>query len=65
MTGQRVFHQLPIIILTTSAIAYYAMASNLGRAGVAAEFSGNAPGSNPVRDVFVSLSVKSKLHSTI
>jgi bacteriorhodopsin len=50
--GQRVFHQIPIIILTTSTIAYYAMASNLGRSGAAAEFSGNAPGSHPIRDIF-------------
>ncbi|KAK1926706.1 hypothetical protein DB88DRAFT_178032 [Papiliotrema laurentii] len=36
--GQRVFHQLAIIILTTAAIAYFSMASNLGYTGVATEF---------------------------
>jgi len=36
--GQRVFHQLPIIILTTAAIAYYSMASNLGQTGIGTEF---------------------------
>lgn len=36
--GQRVFHQLPILILTTATIAYFSMASNLGLAGIETEF---------------------------
>jgi bacteriorhodopsin len=54
--GQRVFHQLPIIILTTSAIAYYVMASSQGHAGVDAGVSGNILGSHPMFDVFVIVS---------
>lgn len=36
--GQRVFHQLPILILTTAMVAYFSMASNLGAAGIETEF---------------------------
>ncbi|OCF33932.1 hypothetical protein I317_07818 [Kwoniella heveanensis CBS 569] len=36
--GQRVFHQLAMFILTTAAIAYFAMASDLGFTPVATEF---------------------------
>jgi len=36
--GQRMFHLLPIIILTTASVAYFSMASNLGRTGVVTEF---------------------------
>jgi len=36
--GSRVFHQLPILILTTATIAYFAMASNLGGTPVMTEF---------------------------
>jgi len=36
--GQRMFHLLPIIILTTASVAYFSMASNLGRTGVTTEF---------------------------
>ncbi|KZO93132.1 family A G protein-coupled receptor-like protein [Calocera viscosa TUFC12733] len=39
--GQRVFHLLPIAILTTAAIAYFSMASDLGGTPVQAEFFGN------------------------
>jgi bacteriorhodopsin len=60
--GQRVFHQLPIIILTTSTIAYYVMASSLGRAGVDAKVSDNAPSSHPVLDVFVIVSAWCRLY---
>lgn len=37
--GQRLFHQLGAIILTTASIAYFSMASNLGSTGIATEFS--------------------------
>ncbi|ORX41179.1 hypothetical protein BD324DRAFT_640780 [Kockovaella imperatae] len=39
--GQRVFHQLAAIILTTASIAYFAMASDLGFAAITTEFSGH------------------------
>lgn len=38
--GQRLFHQLGAIILTTASIAYFSMASNLGYASIATEFAG-------------------------
>ena len=37
--GQRLFHQLGAIILTTAAIAYFSMASNLGSTPIATEFA--------------------------
>ncbi|GFZ43678.1 Protein FDD123 [Saitozyma sp. JCM 24511] len=37
--GQRVFHQIAAIVLTTAAIAYFAMASDLGATPIATEFS--------------------------
>ncbi|ORY32241.1 hypothetical protein BCR39DRAFT_43126 [Naematelia encephala] len=37
--GQRVFHQIAVILLTTAAIAYFCMASDLGFANIATEFS--------------------------
>ncbi|EIW72498.1 hypothetical protein TREMEDRAFT_17826, partial [Tremella mesenterica DSM 1558] len=37
--GQRVFHHLSMFILTTAAIAYFAMASDLGATPVGTEFS--------------------------
>ncbi|KZO93138.1 family A G protein-coupled receptor-like protein [Calocera viscosa TUFC12733] len=39
--GQRVFHLLPIAILTTAAIAYFSMAWDLGGTPVPAEFFSN------------------------
>jgi bacteriorhodopsin len=36
--GTRLFHQLPVIILTTAAIAYFSMASDLGATAVVAEY---------------------------
>ncbi|KZT61929.1 family A G protein-coupled receptor-like protein [Calocera cornea HHB12733] len=39
--GHRVFHLLPIVILTTAAIAYFSMAADLGGTPVQAEFFGN------------------------
>jgi len=38
--GQRVFHQLGVIILVTASIAYFSMASALGRADIPTEFAG-------------------------
>ncbi|KDQ56983.1 hypothetical protein JAAARDRAFT_131129 [Jaapia argillacea MUCL 33604] len=37
--GQRLFHQIPIIILTVGAIAYYSMASDLGATPVQVEWA--------------------------
>ncbi|KAI9635180.1 uncharacterized protein MKK02DRAFT_26856 [Dioszegia hungarica] len=37
--GQRLFHQLGAIILTTATIAYFSMASNLGSTPIATEFA--------------------------
>ncbi|WWD17753.1 hypothetical protein CI109_102194 [Kwoniella shandongensis] len=37
--GQRVFHQLAMFILTTAAISYFSMASNLGSTPVSTEFA--------------------------
>ncbi|KAH9928755.1 uncharacterized protein B0H18DRAFT_1117935 [Fomitopsis serialis] len=39
--GTRFFHQLAVIILTTSSIAYFSMASDLGATPITAEFRGN------------------------
>jgi len=43
----RTFHQIPIIVLTVSTIAYFAMASDLGFTIIAAEF-----GSQPTRQIW-------------
>ncbi|KDQ56309.1 hypothetical protein JAAARDRAFT_48226 [Jaapia argillacea MUCL 33604] len=37
--GQRVFHQLPVVILTVASIAYFSMASDLGATPIVAEWS--------------------------
>lgn len=37
-TGLRVFHQIPIVILTTASLAYFSMASDLGATPIATEF---------------------------
>jgi len=37
--GQRVFHHIAVVILTTASIAYFSMASNLGQTAIRAEFS--------------------------
>jgi bacteriorhodopsin len=43
--GTRLFHQLPLLILTTASVAYFSMASDLGSAAVRAEFPrGATPG---------------------
>ncbi|KZS88188.1 family A G protein-coupled receptor-like protein [Sistotremastrum niveocremeum HHB9708] len=36
--GQRIFHQLPVAIMTTAAIAYFCMASDLGSTPIPVEF---------------------------
>ena len=36
--GQRLFHQLSMIVLTTASIAYFCMASDLGSTPIATEF---------------------------
>jgi len=36
--GQRIFHQLPVAILTTAAIAYFCMAADLGSTPIPVEF---------------------------
>jgi len=42
--GQRVFHYLAMIILSTASIAYFSMAADLGFANIATEFGhGNLP----------------------
>jgi bacteriorhodopsin len=38
--GQRVFHQLGVIILVTASVAYFCLASALGRAAIPTEFAG-------------------------
>eukprot|EP00918_Siedleckia_nematoides_P082076 GHVU01179894.1.p1 GENE.GHVU01179894.1~~GHVU01179894.1.p1 ORF type:complete len:317 (+),score=2.90 GHVU01179894.1:39-953(+) len=43
----RTFHQIPVIVLTVSTIAYFAMASDLGYTLIAAEF-----GSQPTRQIW-------------
>ncbi|KAJ9115426.1 hypothetical protein QFC22_005183 [Naganishia vaughanmartiniae] len=42
--GRRTFHHMSIFILTTAAIAYFSMASNLGGTPVLVEFNGNEQG---------------------
>ncbi|KAF8587927.1 family A G protein-coupled receptor-like protein [Ramaria rubella] len=41
--GKRVFHQIPIIVLTTATLAYFAMASDLGATPIAVEFTRGRP----------------------
>lgn len=41
--GNRVFHQLPIIILTIATLAYFCMASDLGSTPISTEFARNIP----------------------
>ena len=36
--GTRLFHQLAIVILATSSLAYFSMASDLGATPISAEF---------------------------
>jgi bacteriorhodopsin len=42
--GRRTFHHLAIFILTTAAISYFSMASNLGSTPIPVEFNGNLQG---------------------
>ncbi|KZT22460.1 heat shock protein 30 [Neolentinus lepideus HHB14362 ss-1] len=46
--GQRVFHQLPIIILTTASIAYFSMASDLGATPIQTEFNRHGGGTRQI-----------------
>lgn len=39
--GTRLFHQLAIIILTTTSLAYFSMASDLGATPISTEFRGD------------------------
>ncbi|EIM80840.1 family A G protein-coupled receptor-like protein [Stereum hirsutum FP-91666 SS1] len=48
--GQRAFHHTATVILFVSAVAYFAMASDLGQTAVATEFRDTSPGST--RNVF-------------
>ncbi|KAI0919109.1 hypothetical protein AcW1_003428 [Taiwanofungus camphoratus] len=48
--GTRLFHQIAIIVLTTSSIAYFSMASDLGAAPAHVEFRGD--GGDPTRQVW-------------
>ncbi|KAF8575228.1 family A G protein-coupled receptor-like protein [Ramaria rubella] len=41
--GARVFHQIPIIVLTTASIAYFAMASDLGATPIPIQFTRGRP----------------------
>ncbi|KII95500.1 hypothetical protein PLICRDRAFT_98672 [Plicaturopsis crispa FD-325 SS-3] len=49
--GQRLFHQLPVIILTVASLAYFSMASNLGRTPIYVEYTHGREG-NITRDIF-------------
>lgn len=50
--GTRVFHQLPIIILTTASIAYFSMASDLGATPILVEWQRHGGGT---RQIWVSI----------
>jgi hypothetical protein len=54
--GQRVFHQIAAIVLTTAAIAYFAMASDLGATPIATEFSHQGRIAGVSRQIWVSTS---------
>ncbi|KAI0061917.1 family A G protein-coupled receptor-like protein [Artomyces pyxidatus] len=41
--GQRAFHHIAVVILTTASIAYFSMASDLGQTAIRTEFSRNNP----------------------
>lgn len=43
--GTRLWHNIALVILTTSTVAYFAMASDLGATPVTTEFSRGNPGS--------------------
>ncbi|EPQ55272.1 family A G protein-coupled receptor-like protein [Gloeophyllum trabeum ATCC 11539] len=46
--GTRVFHQLPIIILTTASIAYFSMASDLGATPILVEWQRHGGGTRQI-----------------
>ncbi|CCM03940.1 uncharacterized protein FIBRA_06093 [Fibroporia radiculosa] len=48
--GTRLFHQLALIVLATSSIAYFSMASDLGATPIDVEFRGD--GSDPSRQIW-------------
>ncbi|TFK50251.1 heat shock protein 30 [Heliocybe sulcata] len=48
LRGQRVFHQLPIIILTTATIAYFSMASDLGATPILVEWGRHGGGTRQI-----------------
>nr|XP_019049369.1 hypothetical protein I302_03155 [Kwoniella bestiolae CBS 10118]OCF28299.1 hypothetical protein I302_03155 [Kwoniella bestiolae CBS 10118] len=50
--GQRVFHQLAMFILTTAAIAYFSMASDLGYASILTEFGHMGYSANTTRQIW-------------
>jgi len=50
--GQRIFHQLAIIILSTAAVAYFSMASNLGYAAITTEFGHNSYPAGVTRSIW-------------
>jgi bacteriorhodopsin len=67
--GQRVFHQLGVIILVTASVAYFCLASALGRAAIPTEFAGaNGFPAGTTRSIWVSvanLDARQKLTSTL
>jgi len=50
--GQRIFHQIGAIILTTATIAYFCMASDLGFASIETEFSYNGFAAGSLRQIW-------------
>lgn len=52
--GARLFHQIAVIVLATSSIAYFSMASDLGATPIRVEFRGH--GGDPTRQIYVSVS---------
>ena len=50
--GQRVFHQLSMVILTTASIAYFTMASDLGFANILTEFNNNGFSADVYRQIW-------------
>lgn len=55
--GQRLFHQLGAIILTTATIAYFSMASNLGSTPIATEFAYLGYPIGTLRQIWVSFDI--------
>lgn len=55
--GQRLFHQISIVVLTTATIAYFSMASNLGATPIATEFRHLGYPIGTLRQIWVSLPI--------